>query len=378
MSFFLHEDKVHNKSLRSIDQHDHVAVVYESQQMKVDVLVELCRIGLERNERCIFSTVEGKNIEAHLRHNGIDVDSARARGALIIADGDKIFFDESVFDPERTIALFERTIQEALDDGFSGIRTFVSSFWASAFGESSVLLEFESKIGRVVEEKEAVRICLYDLNVQEPDVIIDAILSHPTIVLRGVVCNNFFYIPPDQLLSPKGGSPEMYRLMDNLIDVHYNELNIKESRDELESANNLLRAEIRKRKMVEWALLISEMRYRNTLDSLNEPVHVIDREYRVIIANKALESLGVRLGTDFRCVGRPITEAFPFISPEELEEYRQVFAKGEMIVSQRMYQTPSGKVWAEVSKVPIMDGDRVANVTTIIRQVNEADRTSWK
>lgn len=377
MSFFLHEDKVNPKSLRSIDLHDHVAIIYVSHLNKVDVIAELCRIGLERNERCFIATEEGEEIERHLRSAGIDVDSASARGALIFQDVNEIFPKGEKFDPDMTIAMFKKMIHEAIDQGYSGLRVFNSFYRPAVFDDNKIHIDFETSMGRVMSDEKVVRISLFDLNEEEPDVIIEAILSHPVIVLRGIVCSNFFYIPHDQLLSPKGGSPEMYRLMDNLIDVHYNELKLKESHDELESANRLLREEIKKRKMVEWALLISELRYRNTLDSLNEPVHVIDRDYRVIIANKALEKLGDRLGENFHCTGSQLSEAFPHLPKEELEEYDRVFAKGETIVSHRMYNLEN-KVWAEVSKVPIMDGDQVTNVATIIRRVDEKDRSTWK
>jgi PAS domain S-box-containing protein len=130
--------------------------------------------------------------------------------------------------------------------------------------------------------------------------------------------------------------------------------------------------------MVEWALLVSELRYRNTLDSLNEPVHVIDRDYRIIIANRALETLGGRLSIDFRFVGRHVSEAFPFFSKDELAEYDRVFSKSEAIINRRTYDLENGRMWAEVSKVPIMDGERVASVTTIIRKVNKKERSTWK
>jgi PAS domain-containing protein len=378
MSFFLHEDKVHPKSLRSIDLHDHVAIIYESQQKKVEVLAELCRIGLERNERCILATVEGKDIATHLRRAGLDVDSATARGALIIDDVNDIPMSGKQFDPQMMLSKFEQAAATALENGFSGLRAIGSSFGSSTFGNTISLHELGSELERLTSEKKVILIGLFDLNVQEPEVIINAILSHPIIVLRGIVCNNFFYIPPGQFSSPKGGSPEMYRLMDNLIDVHHNELKLKESHEELESANALLRDEIKKRRMVEWALLISELRYRNTLDSLDEPVHVIDRDYKVIITNKSLETLGDRLGENFRCVGRHISEAFPFFSQEEMKEYGQVFADGKTIVSERLYSLRNGDVRAEVSKVPIMDGDRVANVTTIIRRMDGNERNTWK
>jgi PAS domain S-box-containing protein len=374
MSFFLHEDKVNSKSLRSIDLHDHVAVIYESQQKKVEVLAELCRIGLERNERCILATVEGKDIGMHLRQAGLDVDSATARGALIIEDVNDLPMKERHFDTHMMISKFEKATADALDNGFSGVRAIGSSF-SSAFGSTISLHELGSELVRMTTEKNVIVIGLFDLNVQEPEVIINAILSHPIIVLRGIVCNNFFYIPPDHFSTPKGGSPEMYRLMDNLIDVHHNELKLKESHDELESANALLREEIKKRRMVEWALLISELRFRSTLDSIDEPVVVIDHDYNVIVTNKAFEKMGDKLGVDCRCVGRDFKKVFPLQLKEELEEYDRVFRKGETIVTQRVYDFPNGlKVWAEVSKVPTMEGDRVATVTTIIRELDKKEQ----
>jgi PAS domain-containing protein len=373
MSFFLHEDKVHPKSLRSIDLHDHVAIIYESQQKKVEVLAELCRIGLERNERCMLSTVEGKDIATLLRRAGLDVDSATARGALIIEDVNDVPMKERQFETEMILSKFEKETADALDGGFSGLRTIGSSFVSPAFGNTISLHELESELERFTTEKKVILIGLFDLNVQEPDVIINAILSHPIIVLRGIVCNNFFYIPPGQLGSPKGGSPEMYRLMDHLLDVHHNELKLKESHEELESANSLLREEIKKRRMVEWALLISELRYRSTLDSINEPVVVIDRDYKVIVTNRAFEVMGDQLGINCHCAGLRLNEAFPFLPQEELDEYERVFRKGETIVTQRVYSLQGVSVWAEVSRVPTMEGDRVSTVTTIIRKLDKRE-----
>ena len=82
---------------------DHVAIVYESQKIKVDLLAELCRIGLERNERCLIATFEGEDIRSYLRMARIDVDSAVANGTIIFQDFNDIF-SEKAFDPERTVA----------------------------------------------------------------------------------------------------------------------------------------------------------------------------------------------------------------------------------------------------------------------------------
>jgi PAS domain S-box-containing protein len=362
---------VNPKSLSSIDLHDHVAIVYETRQSMFDLLAELCKIGLERNEKRLISTYEGKEIETHLRRARIDVDSALSSGSLVIRDVPKIFPSEASFDPGRTVALFEGLIKEALDQGYSGLRVFNSSYSPSPLEDPKLHLDYVKDMGRVMRDNKVVRISLYDLDERKPDIIINAILCHPTIILRGIVCNNFFYIPPEQLFGPKGGSPELYRLLDNLIDVHQNELSLKESHEKLETTNRILREEITKRKMVEWALLSSELRYRNTLDSINEMVAVIDRDYNVTLTNKAMETMGDTLGVDYRFVGKPLFEAFPHLSKEEMDEYDHVFRTGEKIVTQRAYSHNGLMVWAEVSKVPMMEGDIVVNVTTIVRSLHK-------
>ena len=360
------------KSLSSIDLHDHVAIIYESQKIMFDLLAELCRIGLDRNERCLIATFDGEDIKSYLRMARIDVDRAVANGTIIFQDVD-VIFSEGAFDPERSVAMFDRAVDDAIAQGFSGLRVFNSAYLPEALRDSDVHLDYSSRMGRILSDKKVLRISLYDLNEHEPEFIINAILSHPTIILRGIVCSNFFYIPTEQLLSRKGSSPELYRLMDNLIDVHHHELSLKESHEELESANAMLREEINKRKMVEWALLISELRYRNTLDSITEPVIVIDRDYKVTVTNKAMETMGKNLGVDCNCVGRPFLEAFPNLSKLEMDEYARVFRDGETIVTHRLYEPNGVRVWAEVSKVPMMEGDRVANVTTIIRKLDKKE-----
>ena len=107
MSFFAHEDRVNPKSLSSIDLHDHVAIIYDSQQNKVQVLAELCRIGLERNELCLIATHGWKDIDKQLRGAGIDVDSALARGALVFQDISGIFPIRESLDRGKTVVMFE-------------------------------------------------------------------------------------------------------------------------------------------------------------------------------------------------------------------------------------------------------------------------------
>ena len=367
MSFFAHENIVDPKSLSSIDLHDHAAVIYDSQRNKIEVLAELCRIGLERNELCLIVTHGWKETEMHLRSAGIDVDAASARGALIFQDIAGIFPTRESLDPGKTIVLFEEMIHKVIDQGFSGLRMFNSPYLPNHFEDVGVHLDFVSKMSQILSEKKVVWVSFYDLNEQEPDVIINAILSHPTIVLRGIVCNNFFYVPPDQLLRPKGGAVEMNRLLDSLIDVHHNQITLKQSHSELETANGNLRDEIKKRKMVEWALLISELRYKNTLDSIFMPIFVINSDYRVILTNKAFDTLAFNAGYKYDYIGKNLFEAFPFLNSKAKERFEHVFRTGESVVVAGTEYVDGAVVNLEAKLVPTMEGEEVVSIAVITR-----------
>src|SRR5262249_32445142 len=62
------------------------------------------------------------------------------------------------------------------------------------------LVEYCSRLNHVVPRHEATVVCTYDLARFSAAAVIDVLRSHPVAVIGGVIHENPFYVPPDELL----------------------------------------------------------------------------------------------------------------------------------------------------------------------------------
>jgi PAS domain S-box-containing protein len=129
--------------------------------------------------------------------------------------------------------------------------------------------------------------------------------------------------------------------------------------------------DITERKMAEKALQESEEKYRLIIEALPDAVSVIDKDLKVIFANSNLLSWMHILGMPNDIIGRTVLDAFPFISPIVLDEYRTVFWEGRIVVTQESSRIGDAEIVTETRMVPIKENDDTVAVVTIIRNITE-------
>ncbi|MCX7765091.1 MAG: PAS domain S-box protein, partial [Candidatus Sumerlaeia bacterium] len=113
----------------------------------------------------------------------------------------------------------------------------------------------------------------------------------------------------------------------------------------------------------------SEERYRSTLDSFPDAVHVIDSDFRIILFNKAFKDWVKQLGLDARVIGKTIFEAFPFLTDKVRGEYQQVFKTGEIMITEEMTRIGNKDFFTETRKIPIIENGKVLFIVTIIKDI---------
>ncbi len=128
----------------------------------------------------------------------------------------------------------------------------------------------------------------------------------------------------------------------------------------------------------EEALRESELRYRTTLNSMGDAIHVVDAELRVILFNttfgKWCESLGL-FDPETEAVDRTIFELFPFLPERVRDEYKEVFATGKVLITEEPNKVGDRKIITETRKIPILEKNKVVSVITSIRDITERKRT---
>jgi len=129
--------------------------------------------------------------------------------------------------------------------------------------------------------------------------------------------------------------------------------------------------DITERKLAEKALEASERKYRITFDAFSDPMHVVDRNLRINIYNKAMKDWLAKLNLDITLDGKTVFEAFPFLPKKVHDEYDLVFRTGESHYSRDGVILKGKEVITETRKIPIIEKEKVTAVITIIRDVTK-------
>ena len=118
-------------------------------------------------------------------------------------------------------------------------------------------------------------------------------------------------------------------------------------------------------------LLSSNNRYITTIDVLEDAVHYIDNNFRIIYFNKALHSWSNVLGiSTTEVIGKDLFEVFPFLNQNVRSEYDEVFASGETIITSDTDQINGHPIQVETYKIPILGNGKIVGVITLIRNVS--------
>lgn len=88
------ENSLH-RTLNETRQHDHLCLIYETEQEQFDATVEFIKIGLARNERCHFSNDEAatkliylalKNITKEWKMSAREWNAAMTQFAILLPE----------------------------------------------------------------------------------------------------------------------------------------------------------------------------------------------------------------------------------------------------------------------------------------------------
>jgi PAS domain S-box-containing protein len=142
----------------------------------------------------------------------------------------------------------------------------------------------------------------------------------------------------------------------------------------LRVTNETLQREIAERRRAESALKSSQAQLRMMIDALADAVHVVDRDLRITLFNEAFRQMNQELGLETNAIGRTPFDLFPFLPSSVRDEYNQVIATGQLLLTHETNRIGSVAIYSETRKIPVMDGDRVTHVVTVIRDVTEQRR----
>jgi PAS domain S-box-containing protein len=223
-------------ALEQIGPHDHLCSIYENQQDHLSVAIPFIRIGLERREKCIYVADDGTigDIGKAMQSDGIDVDRATASGALALVTKEDAYLKHGCFDPDRMFNFWKEAAQAAMNEGFSALRTTGETDWIlRKFAGLERWLDYESRLTHTLTESNCFALCQYDRRKLAPEIILNVIRTHPSVIYRGTVSKNSYYVPPDELLGANRAERDVESVLANLNEHEHVESELREKQLDL-------------------------------------------------------------------------------------------------------------------------------------------------
>jgi MEDS: MEthanogen/methylotroph, DcmR Sensory domain len=187
----------------ALEQQRHICAFFNGIDEQHRVLRSFIKDGLDRGDRA-FHLVNPDLRDEHLRRladAGIDVGDAIDTGQLEVWPWQDGPLRTGRFDQDTWLELFERVLESGLEAGYARTRFLAHMEWALVdLPGVDDLIEFETLVNYVVPKYEHAVICAYDLSKFGASVVMDALRTHPAVIIGGFLQENPFFVPPDQFL----------------------------------------------------------------------------------------------------------------------------------------------------------------------------------
>jgi len=177
------------------------------------------------------------------------------------------------------------------------------------------------------------------------------------------------WINIDDSLVEVGGEILFQVIIQDITEKKIAEQKLKKSQEELQILNRELEQKIKERTK---NLIESERQYRTTINSLADPLHVVDRDLQLILVNKELQNWLKELNLNSDIYDKKLFDVFPFLPHKIHEEYMQVFDTGIPLITKETTILENYDVITETRKIPIFSEGKVEQVITIIRDITES------
>lgn len=144
---------------------NHLIYVYDSPEAKYNVLFKYLKVGLDNDEAGVYVATDENpsQIRETMKRFGIEVEKYEKTGALQIFGCEDVYIIDGKFSMTTTMNMWKKLYNEALKQGFKGLR--LTGEMACFFKHNLVreLIEYEKALHRILDIP-LIAICAYNAN----------------------------------------------------------------------------------------------------------------------------------------------------------------------------------------------------------------------
>jgi PAS domain S-box-containing protein len=284
MAIFSDYHKRELPSIADIKPGDHLCCIYETEEELMAVIIPFLLKGIKEGEK-IFYIVDLENDETlhgYLQKEGIDTEGLKSKGQLNIFTSHYII--DRFSDRDGMISFVKSETEKALNEGYKALRVTgeITGVFQLLPGNGS-LIDDETGLNNFLPGTRCMAICQYDRRRFSPEVIMNVMNTHPFVIMKKEIYDNFYYIPPEKCSCSSKISSHVNKLIKNLSDYKNNMEKLKKQNVKLVRSNKKLQDEIEEGKKTELSLKIKE----HAISSCISAIALVDLKSNVTFVNKA-------------------------------------------------------------------------------------------
>jgi anti-anti-sigma regulatory factor len=155
---------------------DHICWIFERDAEYLPTMARFVRAGLAQRQRVVCLTGAGvPDLADGLAGRG-GLAGAVGSGQVWMGTATDMYLSGGRFDPAAVIGSFSRHIDEAIADGYTGVRVIADMGWAAGYGH---LPGYEERVNALFLDGRALGVCLYDRRLFPAPELYAASCAHP-------------------------------------------------------------------------------------------------------------------------------------------------------------------------------------------------------
>lgn len=178
------------------EEPNHISFFFRKEQDQLDTLIPIIVDYLKKGHRVLYirDSTEEEKLYNSLEENGVNVKDCMEKGSLKIFDSHEVYLKDGCFDMDRVYGFWEDALEESLRLGYSKIFCSGEMTWyLTQLPGVEKMMEYEEKLNLVTDKyPQATIVCQYDLNRLSGSVIIEAVISHPLVLLENRSYQGFY------------------------------------------------------------------------------------------------------------------------------------------------------------------------------------------
>jgi hypothetical protein len=184
--------------------HRHICAFFNNMDEEHSVLGSFYKDGFNRGEKAIH-IVAAENREQYLKRlagSGIDVQEMMDIGQLEVLPWTDMYVRDHRFDQDAMLASVEQLIQSGTGAGYART-SLVGHHMDWLFLDKPAvnnLVEYEARLNHLLSKYDDPVVCNYDLSKFGATVAVDIMRTHPLVIIGGLLRENPFFVPPEELL----------------------------------------------------------------------------------------------------------------------------------------------------------------------------------